>query len=168
MADGEESALTLEGMDEVELRSATVTELQQFQHHLSTTRHAVLSNRSTDWWKTLWVWGDLLQKQQWDPLRTRLARLTMATAAPGSIPSLLRDDATLGPRLIPEAADCVGGHAPQLGPGSPGAGVQRPDGPSAKATCAGHSCVRPVAPDARPRRASKKALGYLASADKKQ
>ena len=38
-----------------------------------------------------------LQKQQWDPLRTRLALLTTATAAPGSIPSLLRDDAARDP-----------------------------------------------------------------------
>jgi hypothetical protein len=52
----------------------------------------VLSNRSTDWWKTLQVWGDLLQKKQWDPLRTRLALLTTSTTAPGSTPSLLRDD----------------------------------------------------------------------------
>ena len=43
-----------------------------------------MSNRSPDWWKTLRVWGDLLQKQQWDPLRTRLALLTTAAAAPGS------------------------------------------------------------------------------------
>lgn len=70
-ADGEESALILEGLDDVELQSATATELQQLKHHLSTKRQAVLSNRSTDWWKTLRVWGDLLQKQQWDPLRTR-------------------------------------------------------------------------------------------------
>ena len=70
-ADGEESVLILEGLDNVELQSATATELQQLKHHLSTKRQAVLSNRSTDWWKTLRVWGDLLQKQQWDPLRTR-------------------------------------------------------------------------------------------------
>lgn len=96
-ADGEESALILEGLDDVELQSATVTELQQLKHHLSTTRQAVLSNRSTDLWKTLRVWGDLLQKQQWDPLRTRLALITTATAAPGSIPSLLRDEAARDP-----------------------------------------------------------------------
>lgn len=39
------------------------------------------------------VWGDLLQKKQWDPLHTRLALPATATAAPGSITSLLRDDA---------------------------------------------------------------------------
>ena len=83
-ADGEESALILEGLDDVELQSATATELQQLKHHLSTKRQTVLSNRCPDWWKTLRVWGDLLQKQQWDPLRTRLALLTTATAAPGS------------------------------------------------------------------------------------
>ena len=96
-ADGAESALILEGLDDVELQSATATELQQLKHHLSTKWQAVLSNRSTDWWKTLRVWGDLLQKQQWDPLRTRLALITTATAAPGSIPSLLRDDAARDP-----------------------------------------------------------------------
>ena len=80
-ADGEESALILEGLDDVELQSATATELQQLKHHLSTKRQAVLSNRSTDWWKTLPVCGDL-QQQQWDPLRTRLALITTATAAP--------------------------------------------------------------------------------------
>ena len=63
-ADGEESALVLEGLDDVELQSATATELQQLKHHLSTNRQAVLSNRRTDWWKTLRVWGDLLQQQQ--------------------------------------------------------------------------------------------------------
>ena len=56
-----------------------------------------MSNRSTDWWKTLRVWGDLLQKQQCDPLRTRLALITTATAAPGSIPNLLRDDDVRAP-----------------------------------------------------------------------
>ena len=81
----------------MELQSATTTEVQQFKHHLSTKRQAVLSNRRTDGWKTLRVWGDLLQKQQWDPLRTRLALLTTATAAPGSIPSRLRDDAARDP-----------------------------------------------------------------------
>ncbi len=35
-ADGEESALILEGLDDVELQSATATELQQLKHHLST------------------------------------------------------------------------------------------------------------------------------------
>ena len=95
-AESEDSAFILEGLDDVELQSATATELQQLQHHLSTKRQAVLLNHSTDWWKTLRVWGDLLQ-QQWDPLRTRLALLTPATAAPGSIPSLLRDDAARDP-----------------------------------------------------------------------
>ena len=56
-----------------------------------------MSNRSTDFWKTLRVWGDLLQQQQWDPLRIRPALITTATAAPGSIPSLLRDDAARDP-----------------------------------------------------------------------
>lgn len=41
--------------------------------------------------------GDLLQKQQWDPLRTRLALITTATAPPGSTPSLLRQDAARYP-----------------------------------------------------------------------
>ena len=48
MADGEESALILEGLDDVELQSATATELQQLKHHLSTKRQAFLSNRSPD------------------------------------------------------------------------------------------------------------------------
>ena len=69
-----------------------------------------MSNRSTDWWKTLRVWGDLLQQQQWDPLRTRLALLTTATAAPGSIPRRLRDDAGFGLRRSLQAAGRVGGH----------------------------------------------------------
>jgi len=38
-----------------------------------------------------------LLQQQWDPLRTRLALITTATAPPGSIPSLLRDDAARDP-----------------------------------------------------------------------
>ena len=92
-----EYALILEEMDDVELQSAMATEFQQFKHHLSTKRQAVLSNRSTDWWKTLQVRGNLLHKQQWDPLRTRLALITTATAALGSIPSLLRDDAARDP-----------------------------------------------------------------------
>ena len=63
-ADGKESALILDGLDDVELQSATATEFQQLKHHLSTKKQAVLSNRSPDWWKPLRVWGDLLQKQQ--------------------------------------------------------------------------------------------------------
>ena len=47
--EGEESALILEGLDDVELQSATATELQQLKHHLSTKRQTVLSNRSPDW-----------------------------------------------------------------------------------------------------------------------
>ena len=38
-----------------------------------------------------------MQKQQWDPLRTRLALLTTATAASGFISSLGRDDAARDP-----------------------------------------------------------------------
>ena len=95
---GEESALILAGLDDVELQSATATELQQLKHHLSTKRQAVLSNRSPDWWKTLRVWGDLLQQSQWDLLRTRLALLTTATAAPGSpSPACCETMPTLGP-----------------------------------------------------------------------
>lgn len=56
-----------------------------------------MSNRSTDWWKTFRVWGDLLQKQQWDPLRTRLALITMAASTLGFIPSLLHDNAARDP-----------------------------------------------------------------------
>jgi len=96
-ADGEESALTLEGLDDVELQRATTIELQQLKHRLSTNRQAVLSNRTTDWWNKLRVWGDLLQQQQWDPLRTWLALITTTTAALDSIPSLLRDDAACDP-----------------------------------------------------------------------
>ena len=110
MAGGEEFTLTLEILDDVELQSATATELQQLKHHLSTKRQAVLSNRCPDWWKTFRVWGDLLQKQQWDLLGTRLAFLTTATAVPGSIPSRLRDDAGFGPRRRSEAAGRVSGH----------------------------------------------------------
>ena len=75
----------------------TATELQQLKHRLSTTRQAVLLNRSTDLWKTLRVWGDLVQKKPWDPLRARLVLLTTATATPGSIPSLLCADAARDP-----------------------------------------------------------------------
>jgi hypothetical protein len=46
-ADGEESALILEWLDDIELQSATVTEFQQLKH-LSTKRQEVLSNRSTN------------------------------------------------------------------------------------------------------------------------
>ena len=34
-----------------------------------------------------------MQQQPWDPLCTPLVLITAATAAPGSIPSRLRDDA---------------------------------------------------------------------------
>jgi len=76
----------------VELQSATATELQ---HHLSTKRQAVLSNRSTDWWKTLRVWDDLLQ-QQWDPLRIRLALLPTASH-PGPSPAYCGMMPPMGP-----------------------------------------------------------------------
>ena len=36
-ADGEEYSLILEGMDDVELQSATATKLQQLKHHLGTS-----------------------------------------------------------------------------------------------------------------------------------
>ena len=62
MAAHEEFTLTLEMLDDVELQSATATELQPLKHHLSTKRQTVLSNRCPDWWKTLRVWGDLLQQ----------------------------------------------------------------------------------------------------------
>jgi hypothetical protein len=39
----------------------------------------------------------LLQKHQWDPLRTRLAFLTTITAALRSLPSLIHDDAARDP-----------------------------------------------------------------------
>ncbi len=84
----------------MKLQSATATKLQQLKHHLSTKQQAVLSHRSPDFWKTLRVWGDWLQKKQWDPLRTRLALITTATAAPGSIPSRLREDAARDPAEV--------------------------------------------------------------------
>lgn len=40
--------LILEGMDDVALQSATVTEFQQLKHHLNIIQQAVLSNRSLD------------------------------------------------------------------------------------------------------------------------
>ena len=84
--------------------------IQQFalKYYLSTKWQAVLSNRSTNLWKTLRVWDYLLQPQG-DPLRTRLALITTATAAPGSIPGLLRDEAALGLRRSLEVAAREGG-----------------------------------------------------------
>ncbi len=103
----------------MELQSATATELQQLKHHLSTKKQAVLSNRSTDLWKTLRVWGNLLQKKQWDPLRTRLALLTTATAAPGSIPSLLREDAARDPAEAGKQLVAVAATAPSTALAAP-------------------------------------------------
>ena len=58
--DGEEFALLLEGLDDVELQRATATELQQLKHYLSTKRQAAWSNRSPDCWRMLRVWGNWL------------------------------------------------------------------------------------------------------------
>ncbi len=123
--DGEESALILEGLYDVELQGAMATELQQLKHHLSAKRQAVLSNRSTDWWKTLRVWGDLLQQQQsWDPLRTRLALLTTATAAPGSIPSRWWDDDARDPAEALKQLVAVVGMVPGQGLAAPRQGFR--------------------------------------------
>jgi hypothetical protein len=44
------------------------------------------------------VWGDLLQKQQWDPAaHLWLALITTATAAPGSISLVAEFDAARDP-----------------------------------------------------------------------
>lgn len=96
-ADSEETRLIMEGLDDVELQSASSTQLQQLKHHISTKRRATLSNSSIDLWKTLRVWGDLLQKKAWDPLQTTLALITTATASNSSIPSLLRADSIRNP-----------------------------------------------------------------------
>ena len=96
-ADSEETVLILEGLDDVELQSTSSTKLQQLKHHISTKKQATLSNSSTDLWKTLRVWGDLLQQKAWDPLQTRLALITTATASKKSIPSLLRADDARNP-----------------------------------------------------------------------
>lgn len=166
-ADGEESALILEGLDDVELQSATATELQQLKHHLSTKRQAVLSNRSTDWWKTLRVWGDLLQKQQWDPLRTRLALITTATAAPGSIPSLLRDDAARDPAEALKQLVTLAATAPSQALAAPVQVFNSLTALQQKQLVQAIVVLdqSPTMPDLEG--AIKKALGYIASADKK-
>lgn len=96
-ADSEETAIIVEGLDDVELQATSSTKLQQLKHHISTKRQATLTNSSTDLWKTLRVWADLLQKKAWNPLQTKLALITTATAGKKSIPSLLRDDKVRDP-----------------------------------------------------------------------
>jgi len=166
-ADGEESALILEGLDDVELQRATTTELQQLKHHLSTKRQAVLSNRSTDWWKTLRVWGDLLQKQQWDPLRTRLALLTTATSAAGSIPSLLRTYAARDPAEALKQLIALAATAPSQALAAPVQGFNALTALQQKQLVPAIVVLDQSPPMPDLEGAIKKALGYLASADKK-
>ncbi|MBU6123391.1 hypothetical protein [Hymenobacter siberiensis] len=166
-ADGEESALILEGLDDVELQSATATELQQLKHHLNTKRQAVLSNRSTDWWKTLRVWGDLLHKQQWDPLRTRLVLITTATAAPGSIPSLLRDDAARDPAEALKQLVALAATAPSQALAAPVQVFNALTALQQKQLVQAIVVLDPSPPMPDLEGAIKKARGYIASADKK-
>ncbi|MGI4734912.1 MAG: hypothetical protein ACRYG7_07000 [Janthinobacterium lividum] len=166
-ADGEESALILEGLDDVELQSTTATELQQLKHHLSTKRQAVLSNRSIDWWKTLRVWGDLLQKQQGNPLRTRLALITTATAAPGSIPSLLRDDAARDPAEALKQLVALAATAPSQALEAPVQVFNALTAFSQKQLVQAIVVLDQSPPMPDLEGAIKKALGYIASADKK-
>jgi len=126
----------------------------------------VLSNRSTDWWKTLRVWATVLQKQQWDPLRTRLALLTTATAAPGSIPSLLRDDAARENAEALKQLVALATTAPSQALAAP---VQVFNSLTLQQKQLVQAIVvldqSPPMPDLEG--FSKKVLGYLASADKK-
>ena len=126
----------------------------------------MLSNRSTDWWKTLRVWATVLQKQQWDPLRTRLALLTTATAAPGSIPSLLRDDAARENAEALKQLVALATTAPSQALAAP---VQVFNSLTLQQKQLVQAIVvldqSPPMPDLEG--FSKKVLGYLASADKK-
>ena len=151
----------------MELQSATATELQQLKHHLSTKRQAVLSNRSTDWWKTLRVWGDLLQKQQWDPLRTRLALITTVTAAPSSISSLLRDDAARDPAEALKQLIALAATAPSQALAAPVQVFNALTALQQKQLVQAIVVLDQSPPMPDLEGAIKKALGYIASADKK-
>lgn len=151
----------------MELQSAAATEFQQLKHHLSTTKQAVLSNRSTDFWKTLRVWGDLLQKQQWDPLRTRLALITTATAAPGSIPSLLREDAARDPAEALKQLVAVAATAPSTALEAPVQVFNALTALQQKQLVQAIVVLDPSPPMPDLEGAIKKALGYIASSDKK-
>lgn len=96
-----ETAVAIELLDDVEFETnGTPVELIQAKHHQKGL--GSLSDSSSDLWKTIRVWSELLRERQLDPSSTLLALMTTGTAPADSIASWLRPERTR--QRDPEAA----------------------------------------------------------------
>ncbi|MBO2007590.1 ABC-three component system protein [Hymenobacter negativus] len=86
----EEATVIIEGLDDIELKNTQGKKLQQLKSHIK--KGAKLTDKSSDLWKTLRIWSTALKQKKWKPATTKLTLITTATAATGSIASLLRND----------------------------------------------------------------------------
>lgn len=101
----DESIVKIEALDDIELSTQNASDkltLTQLKHHIS--KQAELTDYSPDLWKSIRVWATQVTDRSFALQDTRLNLITTATAAPGSIASLLgvksRDPKKAEERLI--------------------------------------------------------------------
>jgi hypothetical protein len=82
--------VSVEVVDDVEVVAEGRSRRWQLKHRADGT---VLTNGSTDLWKTLRIWSDAMKSGSLDPARTRLLLLTTANVPAGSVADFLRDGA---------------------------------------------------------------------------
>lgn len=86
----DESIVKIEALDDIELSTQNSSDkltLTQLKHHIS--KQAELTDYSPDLWKSIRVWATQVTDRSFALQDTRLNLITTATAAPGSIASLL-------------------------------------------------------------------------------
>lgn len=107
-----------------------------------------------------------MQKQKWGPLRTRLALITTAAAALVSIPSLLRDNASRDPTEALKQLIALAATAPSQALAAPVQVFNALTAPQQKQLVQAIVVLDQSPPMPDLEGAIKKALGYIASADK--
>lgn len=97
--------LTVEGLDDVSFDvDGDPVQLIQTKHHV--TRHAALTNKSDDLWKTLRIWAERVSGGEIDPNSVLLVLLTTATAPEESAAAFLRSRET-GDRDVEKAHELL-------------------------------------------------------------
>jgi hypothetical protein len=84
LCDSDEGAsVVIEGLDDIEVSgSLGLVRLEQLKHHIK--GKALLTNSSSDLWKTIRIWSVQMKDGMWNPSVTRLHLVTTTQAAKGT------------------------------------------------------------------------------------
>lgn len=80
--------VSVEIVDDVEVVADGQSRRWQLKHR---AEGSVLTNGSTDLWKTIRIWSDAVKSGSLDPAKTRLLLLTTSTVPPDSVAAYLQD-----------------------------------------------------------------------------